>query len=54
MVKFLGKSKIIGVGPGRRSLRITVLQEVAEVLKVEKGDSIVFILDQGRVYIEKG
>jgi len=53
MVKFLGKSKIVAMTG--RSLRITLIQEVAQALNVDRGDSIVFIQDeQGRIYIEKG
>jgi len=53
-LKFLGKSKIVQMAKGR-SLRVTLLIEVAEALKVKKGDSIVFIQDeQGHIYIEKG
>ena len=53
MVKFLGKSKIVAMAG--RSLRITLIQEVAEALNAKRGDSIIYIQDeQGRVYIEKG
>ncbi len=47
-MKFLGSSKVTGKG------NVRLLKEVAEHLKAQDGDHILFYEDGGKIIIKKG
>jgi len=50
--RILGLASVVSLDD--RSYRVTLIQEVVEVLKVKKRDKIVFLQDDsGRIYIRK-
>ena len=50
----LGKRKLLGSTKVSTDNKILFLKDMAELLKVKKGDVVTFYEENGKVYIEKG
>jgi hypothetical protein len=50
----LDKRKLLGSTKISTDNKILFLKDVAELLKVKKGDMVAFYEENGKVYIEKG
>jgi len=49
MRQILGTSKLSGT----QALKTTVIKDVVEELNLKQGDKIVYVKEEGRIYIEK-